>query len=227
MSTQPFGQTGSQSLAGRHTTTNHDASAVQPFHGAHGLGYQDIDRGSLKGSGQIGNMVVQRAFVFQVPHAREHGRLEPAERKVVVIRIGRRLIRCVHGPREWKGACVALLRHALNHGPARIPESEDLGHFVKGLARGIITRFAQQFVAPPGRHPDQHGVTARHEQTDKRRLRVGLLEGCGEKMRFHVVHRYNRPATGEGHSLHPGHAHQQRTDQAGARGHTKSPDVLE
>src|SRR5213080_572734 len=48
--------------------------------------------------------------------------------------------------RERNGVAIPALREPINHGPAGIGKSEELGHLVIGFAGGVISRFTDELV---------------------------------------------------------------------------------
>ena len=148
-----------------------------------------------------------RARRLQLTDAGEHGGLETAEGEVVTVAgSAGSWTPEQHGPRKGVGSADRPPRPALDRGPARIAEPQDLRHLVERLAGGIVPGLAEQLVRAPRRHPQQHGVAARDQQRHEGRLGVRVLQLRGEQVRLHVVHADHGPPQRPGRGLRPARA---------------------
>ena len=109
-------------------------------------------------------------------------------------------------------------------GAAGIAEAEQGGHLVEGLAGGVVEGLAEQAVLAPGRHVEQQGVPAAHQQRHERRREGRVFEGGREEVAFQVVHTDERLPGGPGERLAVHHPDQQRADQARPGGHRDRVD---
>ena len=130
-----------------------------------------------------------------------------------------------HGAGEINRLGIAVLGQTRNDGTARIPQPQRLGDLVEGLAHGIVQRLAQYLVIAPRADMHQHGMAARNQRKDKRRLQVGCCQQVGVQMAFQMVDGNKRLARGKCEALCKGNAHNQRTNQTGTLRNTNGDEL--
>ena len=93
--------------------------------------------------------------------------------------------------------------------PPRIAQSEDAGHFVKGLAGRVVRRGSQE--GGPRRLLDQveTGVASGNDEGNQWWLQPGMGEKTGIDVGQEVVHGHQGPVPEEGQSLGETHPYQE------------------
>src|SRR6185312_1986573 len=121
-----------------------------------------------------------------------------------------------HGPCESKAVGGGVLPHceSFDVRAAWIRKAEEFGHFVERLAGGVVSRGAEQAVAAPVLHIEQHRVAARDEQRRERRTCVRMLERGGEQVPFHVVYPDGADAVRPGERLTEAEADEEGADES-------------
>ena len=93
-------------------------------------------------------------------------------------------------------------RQLVHNRAAWIGQSDEFGHLVEGLSRGIVERLTQHAHVVGRIHTDELGVTPAHCQTQKRKSRrVARLQHVGEDVCAHVVHGNGWDVQRPGHGL--------------------------
>ena len=139
-------------------------------------------------------------------------RLEPGEAEIVFAPVNVRT-------RKLIALRIAVFRHPVEVHAAGIIESHGARSLVHGLARRIVARSAYDVKIRIVAHLDYMAVTARNDERQKRRLKVGVSYIVRRDMRAQMVHGHERLVRGERESLCKIHADEQRTYQPGSIGH--------
>lgn len=95
-----------------------------------------------------------------------HGRLKARKRESIVSPT-------IERTGEVNRAGIARLGQFGNDGAAGIAQTQRLSHLVEGLTHGVVERLAEHLVVAPRLDVNKHGMTARDEREDKRRLEIG------------------------------------------------------
>ena len=204
---------------GDHPAAQEDRPDAVRGGGLDRLGHLDIDHGFLERRRQIGNVQLapRVALGLHVPHDRG---LQAAQGEI-------QIARAHHRPREFHRVGIAVLGEPVERGAAREPQAHRARDLVEGLPRGVVERLPEKFVPVLGRHVDKHRVTARHDQSDVRRVRVTVLQEVRIDVSFQMIHADERDVAGQRDRLAGGQAHQQRPDQTGPDGRRHSVQVTE
>ena len=97
-----------------------------------------------------------------------------------------------------------------------VGQAEHFGCLVKGFTCGIVKRFTQQPVLANTIDAHQLGVPPGDQQSDKRVLRMLVLQHGGQQVPFHMMHTQRRDVPGPGQCLGQGGTHHQGPHQPGA-----------
>ena len=145
------------------------------------------------------------------PHMVEHGGLEAAEREV-----GPSVAHLGH--RELHRAVVGAPRQAVHEGPSGIPEAQELGHLVEGLARRVVAGAAQQAVVAAGRNFVEARVAPGHHQGEGGEGKLSVGQERGLQVAGDMVDGHERLALRIGQALGDLHPHEERAHEPGALG---------
>ena len=175
----------------------------------HGLIQQRLDHRMLEGGGQILGTRGFTALLHGV-HGVDEGRFQP--RKAEIIRAG--------GVRRGQPDCagIALLGQLVQQRAARVGQMQHARSLVKGLARRVILRAAQQPVYAVILHHQDMAVPAAGHQADKGRGQLRMRKVIGADVPLDVIDRNQRLIRRIGQRLGAAHARQQRAYQTGAVG---------
>ena len=103
-----------------------------------------------------------------------------------------------HGARKLNGARSAFFGKRRHGGAARVGKPEKLRRLVEGFARGVVERFAEEFVVPEALHLQNLRVPARDEHGKEGEFGGGVRKARRKEVPFEVVHAENgnlkRPA---------------------------------
>ena len=130
------------------------------------------------------------------------------------------------GHRQAVSLGVAGLGGSGNAGAAGVGQTQRACHLVKGFARSIVHRVAQNMVVGVVLHLHDVAVPAGGHQTQKGRfeLRVGQVERGDVSPQ--MVHRHQRFACRVGQTLGKIHAHQHRANKPRRKGDSHGVHVL-
>ena len=126
--------------------------------------------------------------------------LKPGETEIQTRTIG-------HGAGEMKALRVARLGQGSDLGAAGVAQAEHLGGLVKGLAGGVVYRFAEQAVAPQPLDFDQLCMTTRDEQGNEGEVGGRRLKHGGHEVALHVMNAKYRNAQCASHTVCGAGAH--------------------
>ena len=87
---------------------------------------------------------------------------------------------------------ISLLCRLVNLRSARISESDRAGHLVKGLSGRVVHGASDDLKLAVILYDHQVGMSAGHDQADKRRLQIRMLDKVRGNMSLDVMDR--RPA---------------------------------
>ena len=190
---------GTQLLVGSDATGNNQLLEAGLLHCLEGFFHQHLDNRLLESTGSIGpEAFIQRLRLFA--HQGQHGSLEAREAEVEVAGMQ-------HRSRQGIGGRIATFGQPGEQGPARVRQAEQLGALVKGLAGGVIQRFAQQFVSTHAGDFHQLGMAAGNQQGDEGKGRRGAREQRRQQMPFEVMHRDGGLVDGQRQRLGKGTTH--------------------
>jgi hypothetical protein len=100
---------------------------------------------------------------------------------------------CSKGRGSLKAVALPCSASATKRRPAGVAQAQQLGRFVKGLARRIVNGLAQQFVAAHAIDAHQLRVAARHQQRDEGEIRADRRSRKGDSK---CPSRWCTPSTG-------------------------------
>src|SRR5262249_56062913 len=106
-----------------------DLADAQPAGGVDGPAHEHLDHGGLERRADVGDE--RRPERGVPPDEQANRRLQAGEREV------RRAVADV-GHREGDGPGIAVARRALDDGPPRIAQAEELGDLAEGLAAALL-----------------------------------------------------------------------------------------
>lgn len=141
-------------------------------------------------------------------HPVAHGGLDAAEAEVadVAFHVGRR---------EPDGVGIAIGRQRVDHGPARIAESEQLGDFVERFAGGVVPRPADQPVGESFAHLEQMRMAAADHQRHGRQFQLlPVLHHDGVDVTFDMIDGDQRQVMHEADAFRIRDADQQGANKA-------------
>ena len=150
----------------------------------------------------------------------EHGRLQPAEGEVQVVRVD-------HRTGEVDRGGVALARLPVDDRPTGKAQPQQLRHLVECLAGGVVASLAEQLVSLPLGDVNEHRVAAGDDQRDGRQLQLRMLEQVRHDVGFHVMDGDQREIERHCQPLGKGAADHQRAHQPRSVGHPYPVDLGE
>jgi hypothetical protein len=202
-----------------HAPREHRVAHALALHREHELAHERVDDGGLHARGEVGEGAPRGHAAALHVHA--HGGLQAREAE---LQVG-----AGHRPRELNGARISLRRKAIDDGTAGVPEADELGDLVEGLARGVVAGGAELAKSGGAVGAVEGRVAAAREQRDEgergaRTDGLRAVEEGREEVPGEVVHADEGDRPGEAHGLGGLHAHEQRADEARARGHGDGVD---
>ena len=209
---------GAEGGIGGHPSAENERLRPGDRGGAAQLDSQDVHDGCLKARGHVSDLLlgevldaVRTAGVW-LPGPRhavdviQHRRLDAAEGEVQRLALQQRA-------GKVDGGWVPLLRGAVNHRPARVPQIQDAGHLVVGLTGSVVNRAAQQFQIHRRLAAIQGRVPAGADQRDGGVVDRRTVQGWSVRVRIDMVHANQRDPVHPGQRLGRHQPHQQRADQ--------------
>ena len=176
----PRPRAGSEGPVRRDTATQNDRPGAGRPRRPDRLRDQDIDHCVLETPGQLGDDWLGQWLVGHVPKTRVRarlgddpsgGRLETREAEVE---------RVAHpGSREHPVVRRRRLGRTADRGTARIAEAEQPADLVECLARGVVDGRAKQSIGQVVAHLGEERVTARDDDRNERKHRLGRLRTVG------------------------------------------------
>ena len=150
-------------------------------------------------------------------HPPQHGRFQPAETEIRGVPFHLR-------EREPDCAGISERSQFVDHRATGIAEAEQLGHFVEGLPRRIVARFAEKAVVEPFEYLKQMCMAAADHQRE-----CGKFHRFAALARFHhhrvnmaldMIHPDQRQAARKAQRFREGDADQERPDEPWALCHS-------
>jgi hypothetical protein len=153
----------------------HDGEAVEAvgLEGALGLADEDVYTGFLEAGAKVGGDAVvgeDGGGAAELLDLAGEGGLEAGEGEVAVVAVEERAW-------EGEGLRVALLREAVDEGPAGIAEADVLGDLVVGFADGVVEGLAEGFELEGAADEGDAGVSAADGEADIRLPVAGVGDG--------------------------------------------------
>ena len=119
-----------------------------------------------------------------------------------------------HRSRQTKAPRHALRRQLGKLGATGVAQTEQFGGLVEGLTSGVIDRLTQQHIVTHPAHPHQLGVSARHQQRNKGKLRRIGRQQRRQQVTFEMMHGQSGDAPRQREGLSHTRAHKQGAGQA-------------
>jgi len=118
---------------------------------------------------------------------------------------------------EPNGMWIAVRRELVDHGSARVTETEEFRDFVESLACGVVTSFSKEAVDEILGDFVEMRVAAAHDEREGGEL-DRVLRSNRMNVPFDVIHRDERERVDQRERFRVGHSNEQRADESGSLG---------
>ena len=208
-----------KAAVGRYTAADHQPGDARirrgPLHPLH----EHVDDGSAEGSGDVlrGGGSIADTKLFELVH---RGGFQTGAGYVVTM-----ISLAEAGNGETEGIGSAVFGEAVQEDTSGVAHPVVFGHFVEGLAAGIIDGGAEYFNVVQGFQTAEDGVAAGNDEAE---MGIGdiVFQVGGVQMGHDVIHADPGFSGGPGEALGVGEAGQEGSDEAGPGCHGQGIDVF-